>query len=124
MAKGGKAAETVLAAREEARPLLTLVNKAIVSRMTAGRHVFAEHPAGSLSWDQEEMSGVKDLLEKGKLRFVRADGCALGYRDRESGLPHYKPMGIITSMDAVAECLCRYRCTRDHVHQPLEGSNC
>ncbi len=98
LAKGGKAAETVEAAREHARPLLKQVNKMVCRHLSVDRHVFLEHPADSLAWEQPEMDAILQHLESGKLMYIRCDGCALGYRDRESGLPYRKSMGIVTSM--------------------------
>ena len=62
--------------------------------------------------------------ERPSLFFVRANGCALGYVNKESGLPHKKPMGFITDMEAAVDILSRLRCTCDHDHQPIEGANC
>ena len=47
----------------------------------------------------------------------------LGYFDTESGRPNLKPMGFITDMVAAVNILSQYRCTGDHEHQTLEGSN-
>ena len=122
LTKGGKAAETVEAAREHARPLLKQDNKMVCGRLSADRHVFLEHPADSLAWEQPEMDGILRHLESGKLMYIRCDGCALGYRDRETGLPYRKPMGIVTSMISTVSILGNLRC-QGCQHQQLEGNN-
>eukprot|EP00969_Alexandrium_andersonii_P253588 11207891-Alexandrium_andersonii.AAC.1 len=53
---------------------------------------------------------------------IAVPGCQLGYRDRESGLPHAKPVKIITSSEAVVNSLAQLKCNCSK-HQPLEGSN-
>ena len=55
--------------------------------------------------------------------YIRCDGCALGYRDRESGLPYRKPMGIVTSMVSAVSILGNLRCQGCLSHQQLEGNN-
>ena len=47
----------------------------------------------------------------------------LGYHNAESGLPNLKPMGFITDMVAAVGIFSQCRCTGDHDHQTLEGSN-
>ena len=54
---------------------------------------------------------------------VGAHGCALGYKDTQSGLPHYKPLRIITSSIVVANALRSRICSGDHQHERLEASN-
>ena len=96
--KGGASRDTVMQAREDGRPVLKSICRAVLHRLARCRHVFLEAPLGSIAILQPEMQPIKALIDAGKLHFVRADGCALGYADAVSGLPHYKPMGFITSM--------------------------
>jgi len=122
IAKGGQAEATVLSLRENSRPILSLVNKVIKDRVKAKRHVFVEQPYGSDSIEEPEMSDVRALIEDGSLYAFKVDGCQVGYYDKESNLPNYKPSYYITSMVAAesvfADCKCN--CLQ---HQPLEGSN-
>ena len=122
--KGGAAAETVLLKREENRPVLKTVNKVIKQRIKAKRHVFVEQPWGSASLQEPEMSDVKDLVESGDLIMIKVDGCMVGYRDAESGLPHQKSSYYLTSMIAAESVFTNHLCNGDHKHQPLEGANC
>ena len=123
LARGGAAAATVLSAREATRPLVKLVNDTVLGRVQRGRHALAEHPAASECWSQPECKDIQKLFNSNELYFCRADGCMLGYHDAESGLPNLKPMGFITDMVAAVGIFSQYRCTGDHEHQTLEGSN-
>jgi hypothetical protein len=121
--KGGRAADTVNEARRLNRPILRLVNNSIVARVKRGRHVFCEHPAGSEGWLQPEMAEVRGLVADGTLMIVKAHGCALGYCDSISKLPHKKPIEFVTSMVAALEIFDGYLCPGDHTHEPLKGGN-
>ena len=123
ISKGGAARDTVLQARENSRGLLKQVNRIVTGRVAAGRHVLLEHPADSLSWSQPEMAGIAKLLQEEKLYYIRCDGCALGYHDHDSGLPHKKPVGIITSMVSALSVFANLKCPGCAEHQRLEGSN-
>jgi hypothetical protein len=122
IARGGSAAETVLSLREDSKPLLALVNKVIKDRVKAKRHVFVEQPYGSESIEKPEMADVRALVEDGSLLALKVDGCQVGYKDRENGLPNKKPSFYLTTMMAAesifSECVCN--CSQ---HQPLEGAN-
>jgi hypothetical protein len=109
--------------RGSALEALRQVNRIVVGRVAAGRHVLLKHPADSLTWSQPEMAGIAKLVREEKLYFIRCDGCALGYRDRDSGLPHKKPVGIVTSMVAALSVFSNLKCPGCTVHQRLEGSN-
>ena len=98
VSRGGAAADTVLQLREEHRPILKLVNRVVVDRVRAKRHIFIEQPYGASSIEEPEMKDVRALIEDGQLVMLKADGCCVGYKDRESGLPHLKPSVYITSM--------------------------
>ena len=62
------------------------------------------------------------LIAKHGLYFCQLDQCQVGLRDRESGLPHQKPTVIITNCSELAE-QASLRCSRDHAHQQLVGTN-
>ncbi|CAJ1330013.1 unnamed protein product [Effrenium voratum] len=98
LAKGGKAAETVTALREEGRKVLKLVAKAVVWRLQAKRHVFIEQPLGSQSLEEPEMKPVKDYVDSGQLIYIKVDGGMMGYKDAVSGYPHKKPSYYLTDM--------------------------
>ena len=123
LARGGAAADTVLSACEATRPLVKLVNDTLFGCVQRGRHALAEHPAASECWSQPECMGIQKLFNSSELYFCRADGCMLGYHGAEFGLPNLKPMGFITDMVAAVGIFSQYRCTGDHEHQTLEGSN-
>eukprot|EP00435_Cladocopium_sp_Y103_P035729 s1670_g9.t1 len=122
--RGGSAAETVLAKREENRPVLKTVNKVIKQRLKAKRHVFVEQPWGSASLNEPGMEDVRNLIENGELIMIKVDGCMVGYQDAESGLPHQKSSYYLTSMLAAESVFSNHLCDGSHKHQPLEGANC
>ena len=123
LAKGGQAAATVVENREATKPLLKLVNKTVKDRVKAKRHVFIEQPLGSESLHEPEMADVLEMAKDGRLIFIQVDGCSVGYKDKESGLPHKKPSYYITSMVAAESVFQHCFCDRSHEHQPLEGNN-
>ena len=100
------------------------MNRAIKDRVAADRYIFAEHPAESESWMQDEMKDVQSLIADGSLYFIRADGCALGYVDRESGKPYRKPMGFVTNMPVAVNTLSHYKCPGCSEHERLCSNNC
>ena len=55
------------------------------------------------------MSHVRALIEDCSLFAFKVDGCQVGYYDKESRLPNYKPSNYVTSMVAAelvfANCL-------------------
>ena len=123
LAKGGPAACTVHRLREEGRSVLKSVNKTIRDRVKGGRHVFMEQPLGSQSLDEPEMSDVKQMIQDGTLCFIVVDGCMVGHKDKESGLPHKKPSYYVTSLLCAESVFSGCRCDGSHEHQPLEGNN-
>ena len=122
LARGGPAALTVQQLREDQRPILKMVNRVVVDRLKADRHVFVEQPYGSESINEPEMSDVRKYIEEGRLICLKVDGCQLGYRDSESRLPHKKPSMYITSMVAAESVFQNTTCNCSK-HEPLEGNN-
>ena len=123
MNKSAELREKILEKREAHRPILRQVNDAICHQVAAVKHVIMEHPAGSESLEQPEMAGVRRLIEKGVLTVCLVDGCQLGYRDLESGLPYKKASVIITTLPTLVAKLRDKRCPGNHVHEQLQGSN-
>ena len=123
LAKGGQAAATVVENREATKPLLRLVNKTVKDRVKAKRHVFIEQPLGSESLQEPEMADVLEMVNDGRLIFIKVDGCMVGYKDKENGKPHKKPSYYITSMVAAESVFQNFFCDGSHEHQPLEGNN-
>lgn len=123
LAKGGQAAVTVVENREATKPLLKLVNKTVKDRIRAKRHVFIEQPLGSESLQEPEMADVLEMVNDGRLIFIKVDGCMVGYKDKENGKPHKKPSYYITSMVAAESVFQNFFCDGSHEHQPLEGNN-
>ena len=122
VSRGGAAADTVLQLREEHRPILKLVNRVVVDRVKAKRHIFIEQPYGASSIEEPEMKDGRALIEDGQLVMWKVDGCCVGYKDRESGLPHLKPSVYITSMLAAESVFSCTTCSCPR-HEPLEGRN-
>ena len=123
LAKGGSAACTVQRLREDGRAVLRSVNKTIRDRVRAGRHVFMEQPLGSQSINEPEMGDVKKMVEDGTLCLIVVDGCMVGYKDKESGLPHKKPSFYVTTLLCAESVFGGCQCDGNHQHQPLEGNN-
>ena len=114
--------QRIHARRLEHRPYLRQAN-ASVERITAGFHVFLEHPLGSEVFDQPAMSCLAVLVHQGILHVCRIDGCAVGYRYPDSNGPYLKPMIIVTSMDVLADALRSRRCQCRCSHEQLHGQN-
>ena len=119
LAKGGKAAETVTALKEEGRKVLKLVAKAVVWRLQAKRHVFIEQPLGSQSLDEPAMKPVKDYVDSGQLIYIKVDGGMMGYKDAVSGYPHKKPSYYLTDMITAQSIFAHAVCPGDHRQQSL-----
>lgn len=81
--------------REDHRPLLRQANASVEQRIKARFHVILEHLSNS-EICQPEMSGLPALVVKEVLHVCRIGGCAVGYRDLDSGRPYLKPMVIVT----------------------------
>ena len=62
-------------------------------------------------------------MQNGDLVSIRVDGCQVGYKDRESGLAHFKPSIYITSLLVAESIFNGCRCDGQHAHEPLEGNN-
>ena len=82
-----------------------------------------EQPLGSQSINEPEMSDVKKMVEDGTLCLIVVDGCMVGYKDKESGLPHKKPSFYVTTLLCAESVFCGCQCDGNHQHQPLEGNN-
>ena len=65
--------QRIHARRAEHRPHLRQANASVEQRITAGFHVFLEHPLGSEVFDQPEMSCLAVLVDKGILHVCRID---------------------------------------------------
>ena len=119
LARGGQHAITIEELRKDGRHILRLVNKTIVDRVKAKRHVFVEQPR----LEEPELEGVRKLLDSGDRIPLRVDGCQVGYHDAQSGLPHMKPSRYVTSMLAAESVFQHRHCPHDHQHEHLEGRN-
>ena len=113
IAKGGKAAKTILAQRLKEKPFLRLFEQAWYLQTSQGGHVHAENPVGSLAW--------KDL-DIGPAFEADFHMCAVGMKCADTGLPILKPTRVVTSDSGLAVVLRRCRCKGDHTHMHLEGS--
>ena len=108
--------------REDHRPLLRQANASVEQRIKVRFHVILEHLSNS-EICQLEMSGLPALVVKEVLHVCRIGGCAVGYRDLDSGRPYLKPMVIVTLMDVLAEALRSRRCCCRCSHEQLHGQN-
>ena len=123
LARGGHAAVTVMDLREANKPTLYLVNKITKDRIKAKRHVFIEQPLGSTWLKQPECADILKYIEDNTLLAIRVDGCQVGYKDAESGLPNKKPSLYVTTLLAAESVFQGCLCDNSHQHEHLEGNN-
>ena len=114
---------TVMDLREANKPTLSLVNKITKDRIRAKRCIFIEQPLGSTWLKQPECADVLKYIDEGILLVLRVDGCQVGYKDAESGLPNKKPSLYITTLLAAESVFDGCLCDGSHQHEHLEGNN-
>ena len=49
-------------------------------------------------FDLDEIGPVREFIREGKLLVAEPDGCQLGYKDAENGLPNIKPMIFLITL--------------------------
>ena len=82
------------------------------------RHAHWEQPKGSTML---KLPYVQEIYRY--MIVARPDLCNAGaLKDPSSELPIRKGLNIVTSSKRLFEAIDLLRCTRDHVHQPIEGS--
>ena len=99
----------------------------IRKRLAKGRQIIFEQPWPSKMWDMLSMQRLLhdapcDAATGEHLEAVRCDQCMFGLKDVVNELPHKKPTGIMTASAGVKELIV-LKCSGDHQHQQLEGSN-
>ena len=116
------AAATVESLRDDGRRVLKLVNDIVVERVRHKRHVFMEQPGYQQWLSEPELVGVNNLIANGELQVIHVRGCQLGYTDKETGLPHCKPVTFVTTL-LVAESLFADAQCPGCQREELSGSN-
>jgi len=111
----------------EWRPVVQWMTQLIRKRLARGRQVIFEQPWPSKMWDLLSMQRLVqdapcDAATGEHLEAVRCDQCMFGLKDAVNHVPHKKPTGITTASAGVKEFI-GVRCSGDHQHQQLEGSN-
>ena len=119
LAKGGVSERNATERRKEQRVLLEFVRAVAKHRLERGRLVLLENPWSSDGWEQKEL---EEVLTHPDMEFVRVDQCEFGLMDAESGLRHLKPTGLAGNGGVMMRRLSR-RCSGQHPHERLEGSN-
>lgn len=103
------------------RLTLRRVKKICLHRASRGRFYLVENPAGSAAWVFDGL--LRSLLEEGDGKYVVADQCAYGLRDRDSQRPIKKPTGFLSNNEHVLNRLGK-KCTCSFgAHQQLLGGN-
>ena len=103
------------------RLTLRRVKKICLHRAQRGRFYLVENPAGSAAWVFDGL--LKSLLEYGDGKYVVADQCAYGLRDRDSGRPIKKPTGFLSNCEHILNRLGRRCVCKWGAHQQLLGGN-
>ena len=114
LAKGGKAAKTVLARQQRERVFLRLFEQAWNLQTMLGGHIHAENPTGSQAWQE---------INIGPAFEVNFHMCAVGMVCKESGLPVLKPTRVVTSDAGLVAALHMCRCPGHAKHAHLEGKS-
>ena len=100
---------------------LKRVKKICLHRARRGRFYLVENPAGSAAWVFDGL--LRSLIEDGDGKYVVADQCAYGLRDRDSQRPIKKPTGFLSNNEHILNrlgkrCVCKWG-----THQQLLGGN-
>ena len=126
MAKNEETAMQILEERDAWYPCLCWIRRVAKRRLAKGRKILVENPWGSELWSticfRKLIEEAPDAESGELLEVVRADQCAYGLRDHWTNELHMKPTGFMTASKPIKERL-QLRCTGDHIHQPLEGSD-
>ena len=115
--------EEVAERRKEWIPVLRWVKRMVRIQHGQGGYSLLENPWFADSWGEiYPLAQERRMMEPGhEFDVHRVDLCD-GLRDQENHLPHLKPTGIGTDAPEIRRTLNK-RCSGDHEHQPLEGSN-
>jgi len=124
MSKSEMIEKGILEQREKARPMLAWLAKMAVKIIDSGGIIIFENPLPSAAWKEPSLAGLIGHAGPNgvPVRLLRIDQCAYGLTDADSNLPVFKPTGILTN----ARCADKYlnkRCSKDHEHERLAGSN-
>ena len=103
------------------RLTLRRVKKICLHRASRGRFYLVENPAGSAAWVFDGL--LRSLLEEGDGKYVVADQCAYGLRDRDSQRPIKKPTRFLSNNEHVLNRLGKKRACSFGAHQQLLGGN-
>ena len=117
ISRGPETRRRILRERLENRDDLNLLFDAIILQCTAGRHVSAENPAGSVAWKDPRFAKLKC-----RCYYAACHECALGLRHPTSGLPVWKSTTIFTTRSRLAQHIGQYRCSGKHCHDHLSGT--
>ena len=117
--------ELVQEKRRKWIPVLRWVKSIVWRQRRKGGVSLLENPWGSEAWSTRELQSLEEdtLRSENSFQVLRIDLCRSGLRDADNGLPHLKPTGVGTDSEGVQKQFEGVRCTGDHEHQPLEGSN-
>ena len=86
--------------------------------MNSHRFYF-EHPARATSWQQPCVQHVSNLPG---VEIVQCDQCMLGLCSKLIRIPTRKRTKVMTNSAELASSLRRFKCNRQHQHQPIHGS--
>ena len=118
LAKGGSAADTVLAHRALFESIWYNFIKAALLIHNRGGKVAIEWPIGCLYW---KLPHVQQFMRKiGITLYARVDGCQLGFRTSTGGIP-LKSFTVATNDQTLYDTLNSVRCDNSHKHEQLIG---
>ena len=113
--RGIAAYEKVQQARRYQLTMLRLCARLCAYQVSLGRHFHIEQPGGS---EMCQQSCMAEVVSAG----VHVDMCRFGLRLPGSSRLIRKSTEIRTTSSVVAKALEGRTCTRDHPHQPIQGS--
>lgn len=127
VAKDPNFAEKLAFQRKSWYPVIQWLTGLVKQRLSKGREVLFEQPWPSAMWKLKCMEDLMSLeLENAitgePLERIRLDQCMYGLQDRDSGLPHKKPTGLLLSSSRMKLRLSDL-CDGRHEHEPLEGGS-
>ena len=86
-------------------------------QLSRGKFFWIEQPATASSWATHALDW---LLEQNNTMLIQFDQCAAGLQVVPDKLSR-KPTSAITNHIGIARELSKFQCSKDHMHQPLQG---
>ena len=104
--------------QEDHEKHLKFCRRAYLGQVRRGSHAHIEHPAHALSWKTPAFANLPGY----KVIFDQCEYGATTMNDNHEEMPIKKPTALQTTKLAMVRRMSK-RCSGDHMHQTLEGSN-